>query len=254
MNESDIQNPGPGRFPAGGADFCLDFVANPISEILQNGRRAEKNEAAPEPLPEIADYADIKVWIGGFLDETSKMPGLGRTFSVTMTEFVRANLSGNEWRPDLLHSMKRAYERYADKVADQGFERPTKSQYVQILIRDLQLVTPRLFSKFLNLESLENDAQRLRLLANANPSDVEIRKLRNQADTLVLSRSQFMLDSSARIPGNACVRFRTAVRELCAKLDRSVEQPPETSILKTPVSQLVSRALTSVGFGKKKKS
>lgn len=130
-----------------------------------------------------------------------------------------------------------------------------KSGFAELFSKELKNIPSKLFSHLLKREDLEAQANAFRSAANANPSDAEIRKLRNLADTLALGRSKFIYEASEKDPENPAVRLRIAVDELAAKIESRVRKASEPgSILTTPVSELVSRALSGIGLlGEKKK-
>ena len=134
-----------------------------------------------------------------------------------------------------------------------GFDRVSKAQFVELFTKELKVIPAKLYAKYLKKEELEARARNFQRVALANPGNSEIRKLRDLADTLMLSRAKFSHDTSEKNPENPCVKLRTAIGELSAKIEASVSRPSETSILNTPVSELVSRALSGFGIGKKEK-
>lgn len=129
----------------------------------------------------------------------------------------------------------------------------TKSQFIELFVKELKVIPAKLYARYLKKDELEARARNFQRVAMANPGNTEIRKLRDLADTLMLSRSKFSHETSEKDPENPCVKLRTAISELSAKIERSVSKPAETSILTTPVSELVSRALSGFGLGKKEK-
>lgn len=167
---------------------------------------------------------------------------------------MKASASGDERRPDIAHALKRAYEKYASEVESNGFDKIGKGEFVELFIKELKVIPSKLYAKFLKKDELEARARNFRLVANAHPGNSEIRKLRDLADTLALGRSKFSYETSEKLPENPSVKLRLAIDELALKLEKSVRKPKETpSILTTPVSELVSRALSGFGIGKKEK-
>lgn len=129
----------------------------------------------------------------------------------------------------------------------------SKSQFVELFVKELKVIPAKLYKNYLNKEELEARARNFQRVAMANPGNTEIRKLRDLADTLMLGRSKFSHETSEKNPENPCVKLRMAINELSAKIEGSVSKPAEASILTTPVSELVSRALSGFGLGKKEK-
>jgi len=170
-----------------------------------------------------------------------------------LSEFVKASVAGNEWRPDVVHPLKRAYDKYSSDVKAKGFDEISKTEYVELFVKELKVIPAKLYAKYLKKDELEARARNFQRVALANPGNSEIRKLRDLADTLMLSRAKFSHETSEKNPENPCVKLRTAIAELSAKIEGSVSKPTETSILTTPVSELVSRALSGFGLGKKEK-
>lgn len=168
---------------------------------------------------------------------------MGRTLSAALSEFVKAQVSQNEWRPDVVTPLKRAYDKYSTHLESKGFPKVSKSEFAELFVKELRVIPAKLYKEYLDRETLETRAKNFRMVANANPGNAEIRKLRNLADTLALGRSRFAQETSDKNPENPCVKLRAAVSELSAKIERSVFKPAEASILDTPVSELVSRAL-----------
>lgn len=178
---------------------------------------------------------------------------MGQTLSAALSEFVKAHVSKNEWRPDVVTPLKRAYDKYSSTLESRGFDKVSKSQFVELFVKELKVIPAKLYKTYLNKEELEARARNFQRVALANPGNAEIRRLRNLADTLMLGRSKFSHETSEKNPENPCVKLRTAITELSAKIEGSVSKPAETSILTTPVSELVSRALSGFGLGKKEK-
>ena len=163
-------------------------------------------------------------------------------------------MSGNEWRPDVIHPLKRAYDKYSSEVKAKGFDEISKSEFVELFVKELKVIPAKLYAKYLKKDELEARARNFQRVALANPGNTEIRKLRDLADTLMLGRAKFAHETSEKNPENPCVKLRVAIEELTAKIESSVRKPDEaTSILTTPVSELVSRALSGFGLGKKEK-
>lgn len=124
---------------------------------------------------------------------------------------------------------------------------------MELFVKELRNVPAKLYKEYLNREGIEARAKNFQRVALANPGNPDIRKLRNLADTLALGRSGFAQETADKNPENPCVKLRIAIAELADKIERSVSKPAETSILATPVSELVSRALSGFGIGKKEK-
>lgn len=237
-----------GSVKDGNEALSLDFTRRPVAEILAQTAAKEAAE-----VPELLDYREWEPWFSGFVREIPSLPGMGQTLSAALTEFVKAQVAGNEWRPDVVTPLRRAYDKYSAHLESKGFPKVSKSEFVELFVKELRVIPAKLYKEYLNRDALEARAKNFRMVANANPGNSEIRKLRNLADTLALGRSQFAQNTSDKNPENPCVKLRNAVSELSAKIEGSVSKPAETSILATPVSELVSRALSGIGIGQKKK-
>lgn len=150
--------------------------------------------------------------------------------------------------------IKRSYDKYSRSLEDKGFEPMGKGKFAELFVKELKNIPSKLYAQYLKRDELETRAKNFRGVALANPGNSELRKLRDLADTLALGRAKFSYETAEKIPENPCVRLRLAIDELAAKIESHVKKPSEPeSILTTPVSELVSRALTGFGIGANKK-